>query len=248
MFTYAGIFSIICVQRKRPGFFLCFFLRRLWFRETTNSSVLPIRTHLRILVMSADVLHSWAIPSLGLKVDVCPGRLNRVPVYILRNGLSGELWSAWIYAHCCRQYDTYVFHWLPSLFTSFFFEKTGNVEPLCRSETEWRELKSWRQAFRPYPLADLYCPGSKLFRVRILIVIQIPEKIINFLVSTNPRKVMEYTNPIKSIVRTYYIILHRQVSYFWNMRPPEKANRQYTLQKGRAERTLSGQSFFLKVW
>lgn len=60
------------------------FLRLL---ETSNPVLLPIRKHLRILVTSSDVLHSWAIPSLGIKLDACPGRLNRVPLYIKRDGV-----------------------------------------------------------------------------------------------------------------------------------------------------------------
>jgi cytochrome c oxidase subunit 1 len=48
--------------------------------------IVPARVHIRILVTSADVLHSWAIPSLGIKIDACPGRLNRIPIYIRREG------------------------------------------------------------------------------------------------------------------------------------------------------------------
>jgi len=55
--------------------------------ETDTYLILPARTHLRILVTSADVLHSWAVPSLGIKIDACPGRLNRVPLYIKRSGI-----------------------------------------------------------------------------------------------------------------------------------------------------------------
>ena len=44
--------------------------------EVDNRVVLPINTHIRLLVTAADVLHSWAIPSFGIKVDACPGRLN----------------------------------------------------------------------------------------------------------------------------------------------------------------------------
>jgi cytochrome c oxidase subunit 2 len=54
--------------------------------ETDIRLMLPTRTHIRVLVTSADVLHSWAVPSLGIKVDACPGRLNRVPLYIKREG------------------------------------------------------------------------------------------------------------------------------------------------------------------
>ena len=42
-----------------------------------NRIVLPVNTHLRLLVTAADVLHSFAIPSLGIKLDACTGRLNK---------------------------------------------------------------------------------------------------------------------------------------------------------------------------
>ena len=44
--------------------------------EVENRIGLPIKIHIRLLVTAADVLHSWAVPSLGIKVDACPGRLN----------------------------------------------------------------------------------------------------------------------------------------------------------------------------
>jgi cytochrome c oxidase subunit 1 len=54
--------------------------------ETQTQIVFPARTHIRLLITSADVLHSWAVPSLGIKVDACPGRLNRVPLFVQREG------------------------------------------------------------------------------------------------------------------------------------------------------------------
>jgi len=54
--------------------------------EVDNRVVLPVKTHIRALVTSADVLHSWAIPSLGVKMDACPGRLNQVSIFIKRKG------------------------------------------------------------------------------------------------------------------------------------------------------------------
>ena len=54
--------------------------------EVDERAVLPVKTPIRILVTAADVLHSWAIPSLGIKVDACPGRLNQVNTYIARAG------------------------------------------------------------------------------------------------------------------------------------------------------------------
>lgn len=55
--------------------------------ETNKRVVLPVNTHLRLLVSAADVLHSWTIPSFGLKVDACPGRLNQVNLFIKRVGV-----------------------------------------------------------------------------------------------------------------------------------------------------------------
>jgi heme/copper-type cytochrome/quinol oxidase subunit 2 len=49
--------------------------------------VLPVNSYVRILVTAADVLHSWAVPSLGVKVDACIGRLNETSVFILREGV-----------------------------------------------------------------------------------------------------------------------------------------------------------------
>jgi cytochrome c oxidase subunit 2 len=55
--------------------------------EVDNRVVLPLRTPIRVLVTAADVLHCWAVPSFGLKVDACPGRLNQIATYIKRTGI-----------------------------------------------------------------------------------------------------------------------------------------------------------------
>ena len=55
--------------------------------EVDHRVKLPSHQHIRLLVSSADVLHSWAVPSLGIKIDACPGRLNQVSLYILRKGV-----------------------------------------------------------------------------------------------------------------------------------------------------------------
>lgn len=54
--------------------------------KTDNDVYLPVQTYLRVLVTSTDVIHSWAVPSLGVKVDACPGRLNQISIYIERVG------------------------------------------------------------------------------------------------------------------------------------------------------------------
>lgn len=52
-----------------------------------NPIVLPVNTHIRVIITSMDVLHSWAVPSLGVKVDGCPGRLNQAFIYLKREGV-----------------------------------------------------------------------------------------------------------------------------------------------------------------
>jgi cytochrome c oxidase subunit 2 len=54
--------------------------------EVDNRLSLPIRTNIRLIITAADVLHSWAVPALGVKMDACPGRLNQVSLYINRSG------------------------------------------------------------------------------------------------------------------------------------------------------------------
>lgn len=62
----------------------CSDLRLLGADSSLN---LIARTVLRLLITSTDVLHSWAVPSLGLKVDAVPGRLNQLSSYLERPGL-----------------------------------------------------------------------------------------------------------------------------------------------------------------
>jgi hypothetical protein len=47
---------------------------------------LPLLTHIRLLITSSDVLHCWAVPSLGVKVDAVPGRLNQSSIFLKREG------------------------------------------------------------------------------------------------------------------------------------------------------------------
>ena len=55
--------------------------------ETNKRLLFPTETHLRLFVSAADVLHSWTVPSFGIKVDACPGRLNLVNLFLNRVGL-----------------------------------------------------------------------------------------------------------------------------------------------------------------
>jgi len=50
-----------------------------------NNIIVPILTTLRLLITSVDVIHSWTIPSLGVKMDAIPGRLNQISTTISRS-------------------------------------------------------------------------------------------------------------------------------------------------------------------
>lgn len=54
--------------------------------EVDQRVVFPVNTHIRVLVTAADVLHSWAIPSFGIKIDACPGRLSQGSLFFKREG------------------------------------------------------------------------------------------------------------------------------------------------------------------
>nr|WKU83847.1 cytochrome c oxidase subunit II [Ceriana cacica] len=55
--------------------------------DVDNRIVLPTNSQIRILVTATDVIHSWTIPSLGVKIDGTPGRLNQTNFFMNRPGL-----------------------------------------------------------------------------------------------------------------------------------------------------------------
>ena len=55
--------------------------------DVDNRTVIPYNIHIRMLISSADVLHSWTVPSLGVKADAIPGRLNQVKFISQRPGI-----------------------------------------------------------------------------------------------------------------------------------------------------------------
>nr|QRV62538.1 cytochrome c oxidase subunit 2 [Hydroporus sp. IBE<ESP> AV45] len=55
--------------------------------DVDNRVILPFNSQIRILVSAMDVLHSWTIPSLGVKIDATPGRLNQTNFFMNRPGL-----------------------------------------------------------------------------------------------------------------------------------------------------------------
>nr|WPM98422.1 cytochrome c oxidase subunit 2 [Ochthebius quadricollis] len=55
--------------------------------DVDNRIVLPYNSQIRMMVTAADVLHSWTIPSLSVKIDATPGRLNQINFFMNRAGL-----------------------------------------------------------------------------------------------------------------------------------------------------------------
>lgn len=55
--------------------------------ETDSRLVIPFNVPIRLVVSSLDVIHSWTIQSLGIKVDAVPGRVNQLNLFSIRPGL-----------------------------------------------------------------------------------------------------------------------------------------------------------------
>jgi cytochrome c oxidase subunit 2 len=54
--------------------------------EVDNKVIIPVDTHVRLIVQGADVIHDYAVPSLGIKIDAVPGRLNQSSLIAERIG------------------------------------------------------------------------------------------------------------------------------------------------------------------
>jgi cytochrome c oxidase subunit II len=55
--------------------------------EVDNRVILPELTHVRFIITAGDVIHSFAVPALGIKTDAYPGRLNQASIFINREGV-----------------------------------------------------------------------------------------------------------------------------------------------------------------
>nr|YP_010045032.1 cytochrome c oxidase subunit II [Polyphylla gracilicornis]QPF96297.1 cytochrome c oxidase subunit 2 [Polyphylla gracilicornis] len=55
--------------------------------DVDNRTILPYNSQIRMLITAADVIHSWTIPALSIKIDATPGRLNQISFSINRAGL-----------------------------------------------------------------------------------------------------------------------------------------------------------------
>ena len=55
--------------------------------ETDRFLIIPLRYSIRLLITASDVLHAFAVPSFGIKVDAVPGRINSVVLHVKRPGV-----------------------------------------------------------------------------------------------------------------------------------------------------------------
>jgi len=55
--------------------------------EVDNPLLIPYKLHINLVITSTDVIHSWAVPSIGVKVDAVPGRLNHISLFLERRGI-----------------------------------------------------------------------------------------------------------------------------------------------------------------
>ena len=55
--------------------------------EVNQKVFVPQNIHITFLITSTDVLHSWAVPSFGIKLDACPGRLAHITLFFPRTGI-----------------------------------------------------------------------------------------------------------------------------------------------------------------
>nr|YP_010397346.1 cytochrome c oxidase subunit II [Glycyphana fulvistemma]UQJ77453.1 cytochrome c oxidase subunit II [Glycyphana fulvistemma] len=55
--------------------------------DVDNRTILPYNSQIRMMITAADVIHSWTIPALSVKIDATPGRLNQVSFLMNRTGL-----------------------------------------------------------------------------------------------------------------------------------------------------------------
>lgn len=55
--------------------------------DVDNRIIIPFNSKIRIIVTATDVVHSWTIPSLGVKIDATPGRINQIRFFINYPGL-----------------------------------------------------------------------------------------------------------------------------------------------------------------
>lgn len=101
--------------------------------DVDNRVVLPINSQIRILVTAADVIHSWTVPALGVKIDGTPGRLNQTNFFINRPGL--------FYGQCseiCGANHSFIPIVIESIPINFFIKWINNN--LNNSLDDWKQV------------------------------------------------------------------------------------------------------------
>nr|ASU53394.1 cytochrome oxidase subunit II [Chaitophorus sp. ZMIOZ 35126] len=82
-YEYSDFFNIefesyMIINSKKENFRLI---------EVDNKTILPYKFNIRLLISSEDVIHSWTIPSLAIKIDAIPGRMNQINMFMNRPGM-----------------------------------------------------------------------------------------------------------------------------------------------------------------
>nr|ADM73177.1 cytochrome oxidase subunit II [Odontotermes formosanus]ADM73179.1 cytochrome oxidase subunit II [Odontotermes formosanus]ANO39288.1 cytochrome oxidase subunit II [Odontotermes formosanus]ANO39289.1 cytochrome oxidase subunit II [Odontotermes formosanus] len=100
--------------------------------DTDNRIVLPMNSPTRMIVTAADVLHSWTVPSLGVKTDATPGRLNQVSFSINRPGI--------LYGQCseiCGANHSFMPITIESVTTNKFINW---ISKMSESSDDWKQV------------------------------------------------------------------------------------------------------------
>jgi heme/copper-type cytochrome/quinol oxidase subunit 2 len=77
--------TLICKNKNKHLYYNGYKFNRLL--ETDKPLLLPTNCNIKLQITAQDVIHSWAVPSLGVKVDAIPGRVNETWIYIKYPGL-----------------------------------------------------------------------------------------------------------------------------------------------------------------
>jgi heme/copper-type cytochrome/quinol oxidase subunit 2 len=85
--------------------------------DVDNTVILPLNIPIKIIVTSSDVLHSFALPSLGLKMDAIPGRLSE-QVILIEN--PGTYWG--MCSELCGPYHAFMPYTFNVVSPNVFYE------------------------------------------------------------------------------------------------------------------------------
>jgi len=125
--------------------------------EVDKSLVLPSGYHICLYVTSHDVIHSWSVPQLGVKVDAIPGQLTQCTLYASSAGVyygqCSELCGVnHAFIPICVEVvdDFYFMNWLflsmrcilAQYITNVFDVEVRNLMEQCRTEKDFKRIKS----------------------------------------------------------------------------------------------------------